>query len=471
MPRAGRRHPRWQARARTGLVVFVALAVLALASSYTYFRYQLSRLHRVAIPGLAQDEGGKPMNVLLVGSDSRANVQGDLADATGKGDAGTSGQRSDTIMVLHIDPDQQRAAILSVPRDLYVAIGSSGSKDKINASFSDGGPELLIQTIKQSLGIDINHYVEVDFNGLARIVDTIGGLKVYADAPARDSMTGLDLPTAGCNELDGYQALAFVRSRYYESYQNGRWVSGTNSDLDRITRQQDFLRRMMRKAVSSGIGNPLTLNRLVNIGIDNLTVDQQMSSKDITTLARKFRSINPDTVDMLTLPTSDAYIGGAAVQLLDTKKAQDYIDRLNGVTVDPGSTRPPDVAIDVLNGSGADSTASRAASALQLAGFKVIATGDADRYDYDQTVVRYGPGRQAKAALVRDSLAAGAVIRLDATLVTADVALILGADYTGVSAPSQTDAPGSTPVSTTALPPSASATPGPPATKAPPPPC
>ena len=446
----------------------VAVALLAVGGSYTYFRYQLSRLHRVAIPGLAQDAGGKPMNVLLVGSDSRDNVQGDLADATGKGEAGTSGQRSDTIMILHVDPDQQRAAILSVPRDLYVPIGSSGTKDKINSSFSDGGPELLIQTIKQSLGVEINHYVEVDFSGLARIVDTIGGLQVYVDAPARDSMTGLDLPTSGCNELDGYQALAFVRSRYYQSYENGRWVSGTNSDIDRIRRQQDFLRRMMSKAVSSGIGNPLTLNRLVNIGVDNLTVDQQMSSKDITNLARRFRSINPDSVDMLTLPTSDAYIGGAAVQLLDTKKAQEYIDRLNGVSIDPGGARPGDVAIDVLNGSGGDATASRAASALQVAGFKVTSTGDADRYDYDQTVVRYAPGRQAKAALVRDSLAAGAAMQLDATLVTADVSLILGADYSGVSAPSPSAAPagGSAGSAGSTAPAPASSAPAPPTTKA-----
>jgi LCP family protein required for cell wall assembly len=378
------------------------------------------------------------MNVLLVGSDSRDNVTGDIADATGKGNEGTSGQRSDTIMVLHIDANQGRAAILSIPRDFYVSIGSTGTKDKINASFSIGGPQLLIQTIKQSLGIEINHYVEVDFSGFSRIVDTIGGLKVYAEAPARDSMTGLDLPVAGCNEVDGYQALAFVRSRYYETYEHGRWVSGTNSDIERIARQQDFIRRMMKKAVSSGLSNPLTLNRLVNIGVTNLTVDQQMSTKDITTLARKFRSINPDTVDMLTLPTTDAYIGGAAVQLLDSAKAKEYIDRLNGVVQVDNSIRPGDVAIDVRNGNGADASASRAASALQMAGFKVVGTGDADTYSYQHTVVKYAPGRQAKAALVRNSLAPGAVVEQDATLATADIALVLGADYTGVNAPAAT---------------------------------
>ena len=428
---------------RTGVIVFLALSVLALGSGYAYFRYQLGRLNRISIPGLKADGDGPDsvMNVLLVGSDTRDTATGDIADATGKGDAGTSGQRSDTIMILHIDSKAGRAAILSIPRDLYVSIAGNG-KDKINASFSIGGPQLLIDTIKQTLGIDINHYVEVDFEGFSRIVDTIGGLKVYVDAPARDSMTGLDLPTAGCNELDGYQALAFVRSRYYETYENGRWVSGTNSDLDRITRQQDFVRRMMKKAVSSGLSNPLTLNRLVNIGVDNLTVDQAMSTKDITTLARKFRSINPDTVDMLTLPTTDAFIGGAAVELLDTKGAQSAIDRLNGVVQDAASVHPQDVAIDVLNGNGEDYAASKAASALTDAGFKIAATGDADTHNYNQTIVRYGPGRQDKAALVRNTLSAGAVVQSDPTLVNADVTLILGADYTGVHSTATSAPPG-----------------------------
>ncbi|HEX3621862.1 MAG TPA: LCP family protein [Acidimicrobiales bacterium] len=447
---SGRRRRSWPVRLRNGLIVFVALCMLAVGSGYAYLRYQLGRIHKIAIPGLAEDGGSEsPMNVLLVGSDSRADTTGDIADATGKGDAGTAGQRSDTIMVLHIDPNQGRAAILSIPRDFYVPIGPTGNKDKINASFSIGGPELLIATIKQSLGIEINHYVEVDFEGFSRIVDTIGGMNVYVDAPARDSMTGLDLPVAGCNKVDGYQALAFVRSRYYETYERGRWVSGSNSDLDRITRQQDFIRRMMKQAISSGLSNPLTLNRLISIGVDNLTVDQQMSTKDITNLARKFRSINPDTVDMATLPTTDAYVGDASVQLLDTKNAQEYLDRLNGIDTSTSQLHPADVSVDVLNGNGLSASALKAASGLTQAGFKIVDTGDADTYSYKDTVVKYAPGRQAKAVLVRDNLVAGALIQSDPGLVTSDVSVIVGADYAGV-VPSSTQAggAGSTPPTT-----------------------
>ena len=416
--------------------------MLLVGSSYFYFRHQLSRLTRLNIPGLAgDDETGNIMNVLMVGSDSRENTSGYIADATGKGDEGTAGQRSDTIMILHIDPSQQKAAILSIPRDLYVPIPGNG-KDKVNSSFSIGGPPLLIRTIKEALGIEINHYVEVDFTGFERIVDTIGGVKVYTDYPARDEMTGLDLPLAGCNEVDGYQALAFVRSRYYETYERGRWVPGSNSDIDRIARQQDFIRRIMKKAVSSGLGNPLTLNRLIGIGVSNVRVDQAMSTKDITNLARRFRSIDPDTVDMLTLPTSDGFAGDAAVQLMDTQRAQEVIDRLNGVKAapPPASVKPADVAVTVLNGNGGDAVASTTAASLAQAGFRVASTGNALSYDYRQTVVQYAPGKQDKGALLRSTLVAGAALEEDKTLTGADVALVVGSDYNGLKA-SATTAP------------------------------
>jgi LCP family protein required for cell wall assembly len=430
--RAGQRRGPRRSRFQVGLVVFLALCVLLVGSSYFYFRSQLSRLNRLDIAGLADDDTASVMNVLLVGSDSRENTSGAVAEATGKGDDGTAGQRSDTIMVLHIDPTQGKAAILSIPRDFYVPIPGQGGRDKINASFAIGGPQLLIRTIKETLGIDINHYVEVDFNGVERIVNAVGGVKVYADAPARDAFTGLDIPAVGCNELDGYQALAFVRSRHYETLQQGRWEPGSGSDIDRIGRQQDFIRRIMKKAVSSGLSNPLTLNRLIGIGVDNVRVDQQMSTKDITSLARRFRSIDADTVDMLTLPTTDAFIGGAAVQLLDTNKAQEIIDRLNGVSAAPATVKPVEVAVRVLNGNGGDASASVAATSLTSAGFRVAGTGNALSYDYAATIVQYAPGQQAKAALLRSLLAAGGTIEEDRTLLGADVALVLGLDYTGL---------------------------------------
>jgi len=422
-------------RVRNGVIVLLVVCVGLAGSGYLYLRYQLGRIHKLDIPGLTNDSPAAVMNVLLVGSDSRENVGGDLIDATGKGEAGTAGERSDTIMVLHVDPALQKATILSIPRDLYLPIAGTGGRDKINSSFSSGGPQRLIETIQQGLGIEINHYAEVDFSGFERIVNTVGGVKVYVDTPARDAKTGLDIPVAGCSQLDGFQALAFVRSRYYETYERGRWVSGTNSDLDRITRQQEFIRRILKKAVSSGLTNPLTLNRLIGIGVANVKIDQAMSTKDITSLARKFRSLDADAVEMLTLPTTDSYAGNAAVQLLDKEKAYEYIDRLNGKAAPQAAMQPSAVQLKVLNGNGVEGSAAKAAAALQQFGFKVVDTTSADNYGYPETLIRYAPGGQAQAEVLRSYMAGNAKLVRDAALPGAEVVLVLGADYSGARAP------------------------------------
>lgn len=432
-----RRRPgrRWVGRVRNGVFVFLAICIVLTGSGFLYLKHQLGRIDKLGLNGLTDDSGSSVMNVLLVGSDSRENVQGDLAAATGKGAEGTAGQRSDTMMVLHIDPSQQKAAILSIPRDLYVPIAGTSGKDKINAAFSIGGPQRLVQTIQQSLGIQINHYAEVDFSGFKRIVDTIGNVKVYVDAPARDSFTGLDIPVAGCSDLDGFQSLAYVRSRHYETLVKGRWVEASGSDLDRITRQQDFVRRIMRKAVSSGLSNPLTLNRLVSIGVGNIRIDDAMSTKDITTLARKFRSLDADAVEMLTLPATQAFVGGADVLLLDKEQAYQYIDRLNGKVAGPAVVQPAAVSVKVLNGNGVDGSASKAATSLMPFGFKIAETTSADNFGYSETLIRYAPGNQPQAELLKSYLTGGAKLERDATLPTTGVVLVVGADYSGVHAP------------------------------------
>jgi LCP family protein required for cell wall assembly len=434
-----------------GLIIFLILAVVGTGVGYVYLRMQLGKIKRVDIPSLASDSGSV-MNVLLVGSDSRSNVTGDLVEATGKQIEGDRTGLSDTMMILHIDPKQGQAAIVSIPRDLYITIAGKGYRDRINVAFADGGPQRLIATIQESLGIQVNHYAEVDFEGFKNIVDTVGGLNVYFDAAARDTVTGLDVPDAGCVRLDGFQALAYVRSRYYETYEAGRWVADESSDFGRIKRQQDFIRRMMKKAVSSGLSNPLTLNRLISIGVNNLTLDKGMSTKDIVTVARRFKSLDPESVDMQTLPTT-RYItpGGADVQLLDEDAAQPLIDRMNGKGPVQTTVRPADVQVRVLNGNGGDAAASRAGIALRGVGFEVTGTADADAFDYDETVVRHGPAALAKAQLLQSYLIGDSTLEEDDALGTADVAVVLGATYGGVRpSPAGPDARGAQAPPTTA---------------------
>ena len=433
-----------------GTCVLLVLALVFAGSGYVYLRWRLGQINRVDVDELAEDQGSV-MNVLLVGSDSRSRLTGDLADQAGKDQV--TGSRSDTIMVLHVDAKSKKAAILSVPRDLWVQVPGTNRSDRINSTFASGGAGGLIRAIKDNLDIQINHYVEVDFVGFRDIVNTVGGVNVYVPAPARDSLSGLDIKNPGCIRFDGDTALAWVRSRHYEYFESGRWRTDPTSDLGRIQRQQDFIRRMMKKAVSSGIGNPLTLNRLIGIGVKDVTLDSGMSTSDLVRVARRFRSLDPETVDMLTLPTTPATIGGAAVLRLNKAEAQVYIDRLNGIeppSSDGSGARPGDVRVRVLNGYGKEGAAAETGEALDKLGFNVADRGDADKYGYTRTQIRYATGQQGKAELLQRYLSAGAVLREDASLRTVDAVLTLGSDYTGTRTEPAPPAPAPSAAPTTA---------------------
>ena len=442
-----------------GLTMLTAVCVFLTGTAYVYIQYRVGQIERLNVAGLVGDEVGRVMNVLLVGSDSRDRLEGAAAAQAGQGQVG--GERSDAIMVLHINPAQQHAAILSIPRDLYVPIAGTSSSDKINASFSLGGAPQLIATIHQALGISINHYVQVDFVGFKDIVDTVGGVDVYTPTPARDFTSGLDLSRAGCVRLDGEQGLAFVRSRNYEVLVDGTWQTDPRGDLGRIKRQQEFIRRIMRKALSSGLTNPVQLNRLIGIGVKDVKVDSALSTKDITALARRFSNLDPGSVALWTLPTAPADLPGVSAEQLLAAEARPILDRmsgkapLSGEPATPTAEAAPDVGVRVLNGVGAPGVAAKAATALRDAGFTIAgAPDDADSRTV-RTAIRYAPAQLAKAELLARHLEGGAVLDEDATLRGADVALIVGSDYAGLrpeaadaAAPTATTVdPGVSPVS------------------------
>ena len=435
-----RRQRRRRRRILIGLAVLTIVVDLAVGFGTAYLRWRLGQIKRIDLPSLAVQEPGKPMNVLLVGSDSRARLTGNDALQAGKDSVG--GQRSDTIMVLHVDPDRRNGALLSIPRDLYVPIAGTTGSDRINSAFSLGGADALIATISTSLGININHYAEVDFVGFKDIIDAVGGVKVFVPAPARDLHSGLSVTQTGCVTLNGTQGLAWVRSRFYEELVGGQWRADTSSDLGRIRRQQDLLRKMAKEASSEGKSNPLALNRLIGIGVDNLTLDSALSTSDLTDLAKRLRDIDPDSLDMFTLPTSFADVNGASVLLLKDAEAKPIIDRINGVTnPEPAVTTsttvaagltPAQVGLRVLNGVGVAGAANRAGTAFTGAGFTVVERGDADVSTYARTIVRYAPGKLPAAQLVQQSLTGPAVLQEDRTLTGADVAVVVGQDFTGV---------------------------------------
>jgi LCP family protein required for cell wall assembly len=411
--------------------IVVGLLATAGGLGYAYAKY--SRLARVELGSVLTERttSSDPQNFLLVGVDSAANLAADDPARAGREDV--SGLRSDTIMLLRVDPASARASLLSLPRDLWVPLASGGS-NRINAAIEIGGPEDLINTVEQYLGIPINHYVQVDFAGFRGLVSVIDGVKVWFDKPARDRRSGLSVEQPGCVTLDPQQALAYVRSRHYESYSKGGWRTDPTGDLGRISRQQDFIVRALRRAVARGVRNPVTLDNLVDAALKTVTVDDTLKGNDIVDLGRRFRSFSPDDLDLYTLPVEDDTIGGAAVLRLLDKPAQPILDLFRGT--DQSTVTPDGVRVNVLNGSGVPGQAGSASDALAAAGFTSAGTGEADSFEVARTIVRYTAGQGPAADLVARYLTAGAVLEEVTGAIGADVVVITGADFAGVrSAP------------------------------------
>jgi LCP family protein required for cell wall assembly len=287
-------------------VLLVDLCVVSADLAYIYVTGRLNQIPRIAVAGLQPANAGDPQNILVAGSDSRANES--VADAQRFGSAtDVSGQRSDVIVLIHLDPRTAKAAMLSIPRDTFVPIAGTGSSNRINAAFAES-PSTLVQTIGQAFGIGINHYVQEDFSGLQGLTDAVGGVCMAFPYPARDSSpsgkgseTGLDIPTPGPHVLHGADALAFVRSRYYQYNENGVWhVEGTG-DIGRIERQHEFMRALASKVIHSVL-NPFTTARVLNRAVKTVRVDTTLSTSAMMRLAIKVRSLRPASVPSFTLP-------------------------------------------------------------------------------------------------------------------------------------------------------------------------
>lgn len=437
-PRAGRRGRRtWGQRLVLLVTGGLACSLLVVAGGLGYSYSKYSRLARVelgsSLTGAPTDTS--PKNFLLVGVDSAANLSVDDPVRTGRD--GVGGLRSDTIMILRTDPRSGRASLLSLPRDLWVPL-AGGGRNRINTAIQIGGANELIDTIEEYLGIPINHYVQIDFAGFRGLVEVVDGVRVWFPDPARDRQSGLVVSEPGCITLGPEQALAYVRARHYQTLENGRWRTDPTGDLGRITRQQDFIVRALRRAVDRGVRNPVILDRLVDAGLETVTVDDLLAGADIVELARAFRDFDPFDLDLHELPVVSDTLGGASVLRLIDDEAQPTLDLFRGT--DPAALTPRAVRVRVLNGSGVPGEAGRAASALEAAGFTAAGTGEAESFAFDGTVVRYRQGGRPVAELVARYLS-GVVELVEVTdALDADVVVVTGAGFGGVR---QTPSPAS----------------------------
>jgi polyisoprenyl-teichoic acid--peptidoglycan teichoic acid transferase len=308
--RAHRR--RWLRAATVGTLVLVAVA---MAGGYGYARLQVGQVASVHLPGLAPaPPPGRPMNLLVVGSDTRQSLRSQDRGRFGA----VQGQRGDVILLVHLVPATHRAWLLSIPRDLYVPVAGTGSRAKINAALSTG-PEQLVETIRGDLGIPVSHYLLVDFDGFRAVVDAIGGIRLDFPYPVRDddqdhNNSGLVVATPGCRHLDGTQALALARSRYYQ-YRgaDGVWHPDPGYDLGRIRRQQVLLRALAAQALRRGLTNPLRANAVLTAAANHLTRDDTLTTGEAVRLAVQFHAFRPDTLVGLTIPTVPALRRGDVV--------------------------------------------------------------------------------------------------------------------------------------------------------------
>ena len=280
----GRRWRFWGRPGRRGrriaLILGTAAVVLIAGVAGTYF-WLNGKLNRpVTLPATSLTSAGT--NWLITGSDSRAGLSRAEIDALHVGfDEGTL--NSDSIMLLHMGSG--RPVLISIPRDSYVNIPGHGY-NKINAALAYGGANLLIQTVENVTGLKIDHYMGIGFGGLVAVVNKIGGVQICLKTAINDSYSGVNL-SAGCHDLNGDQALAFVRDRH----------SFATEDLQRIQDQRAFISALLKKATSPGVFlNPFTALPFGSTAASSMSVDKGTSLLDLVHAASGLRDPETGTV-------------------------------------------------------------------------------------------------------------------------------------------------------------------------------
>ena len=338
---------------RIGIVVVVVLLVV-VGFGYGYFRYEWSKVSSSPCSVCVAAANGAPYNVLVIGSDSRVGETAAEAQQFGTA-TDAAGQRSDTIKIVRVDPATGTASTLSIPRDTYVTLSgvpaSTGlsMQNKINAAFGSG-PDALIKTIQNTFGIPINHYVVLSFFGVQDAVNALGGISMDFPYPVRDqdcstgvcyNNSGLNIPTAGCQVLDGAQALSLSRSRYFQYYADGQWNSDPTSDIGRIERQNLIIEAALDKAKSTY--NPLRLNALLTSVVHDFSKDNGLTAGDLFSLAERYHAFSGSDLQSYTLPTVGATSAeDGDVEVVQPQQAAPLIDQFQGGAVGPIVTPPLD---------------------------------------------------------------------------------------------------------------------------------
>ncbi len=278
--------------------VLLGLVLLAGVGVASYVAWVNNNIERIADPFADLDPEARPapapvdpekdtpaLNILILGSDSRISAGDPAQWASGA-------QRTDAVLIAHLAADRETAVIMSIPRDSWVSIPGH-SEAKINAAFSYGGPSLTIETIESLTGIRIDHFLLADFSSFVELTDALGGVEI--DVPTDAYQQGELLFSAGNQTLNGEQALVYTRQRY----------GLPGGDLDRVKRQQNWIRAIIAKARTDGtLTSPVRLTGLLNTVGNSVAVDDSLSLSKMRELAEGLRDLRPSDISFITAPTT-----------------------------------------------------------------------------------------------------------------------------------------------------------------------
>ncbi len=409
-PPVRRRKPRWAAR------VVTTLSVVILASAGIGHGVLSSLDADIARVDPFKDMKNRPraghgMNVLLVGTDGRDKIT--EAERQKYRLGGAPCHCTDTVMIVHISEDRERASVVSLPRDSYAMTPAHtdqisgkphhGHPVKLNAAYAEGGPNLTVRTVENMTHVKIDHYLEVDFTSFMKTVDVLGGVKICTADPLKDSYTGLDLP-AGTHTLMGGEALQYVRSRH---------IDGA-ADLGRMKRQQRFMAALIDQATSSGILlNPMKFRDITRAVFGSVRADKGFGTDELLDLGRAMRNFSASSSEFTTVPIGQmgyAVKGVGSTLKWDPKKAGRLFQALRDdkplAVHKPRSkavrvgVAPQQIRVQVENGTPTAGLGKRVDSQLAATGFRttrqpVTSTNRAVK----RTVVAYDPrwDRSAKS--------------------------------------------------------------------------
>ncbi|GGV23911.1 LytR family transcriptional regulator [Streptomyces filipinensis] len=398
------RRPRWAMRAVT------TLSVVVLASAGIGHAVMSSLDAGIARVDAFKDMKNRPRaghgtNVLLVGTDGRDRITERDRRAYRLG--GAPCHCTDTMMIVHISENRDRATVVSLPRDSYAEVPAhtdpvSGQQHgphpiRLNAAYAEGGPQLTVRTVENMTHVKIDHYLEVDFASFMKTVDVLGGVTVCTTTPLQDSYTGLDL-AAGTHTLMGGQALQYVRARH---------IDGA-SDLGRMKRQQQFLAELIDKATSSGVLlNPMRFRDVTRAVLGSVRADEGFGTDELLDLGRAMRNFSPSSSEFTTVPIGQLNYPakgiGSTLKWDETRAAQLFsalrddrpltADRPEHGTAPatPVEVDPRQVRVLVANGTGTAGLAKRVDEALAATGFATTHQPVDAPAHAPHTVISYDP--------------------------------------------------------------------------------